>query len=146
MAVSERAIGSALAWPTPLACLYSLAMETGIGIRDYWHQDSSIAAIVDGKVIALSCGLADDGLRADVLAMALEVATVMIDRPGGRRGAVYAPGGFVVITCNRVPVPATGVGKFATFMARKAGRDTASAAFEYYIPDFECYTPRRRRR
>jgi hypothetical protein len=27
MAVSERAIGSALAWPTPLACLYSLAME-----------------------------------------------------------------------------------------------------------------------
>jgi hypothetical protein len=77
-----------------------------------------------------------------VLAMALEVAIVMANRPG-----VLCPvGGFVVITRHRVPAPATGVGKFATFMARKVGRDTASAAFEYYIPDFECYTPRRRRR
>ena len=46
MSISERAIGSALGWPTPLACLYSLAMETGIGIRDYWHEDTGIAAIV----------------------------------------------------------------------------------------------------
>ena len=151
MTVTENATGGAAGGPTPLAFLYSVAMETGIGVRDYpaadLHEDGDTAAIViKGKVIALSSALADDGLRADVLAMALEVATVMIDRPGGRRGAVYAPGGFVVITCNRVPVPAAGVGKFANFMARKAGRDTASAAFEYYIPDFECYTPRRRRR
>jgi hypothetical protein len=151
MTVTENANGGAAGWPTPLAFLYSVAMETGIGVRDYpaadLHEDGDTAAIViKGKVIALSSALADDGLRADVLAMALEVATVMIDRPGGRRGAVYAPGGFVVITCNRVPVPAAGVGKFATFMARKSGRDTASAAFEYYIPDFECYAPRRGRR
>jgi hypothetical protein len=132
MAVSERAIGSALAWPTPLACLYSLAMETGIGIRDYWHEDSGIAAIVDGKVIALSCGLADDGLRADVLAMALEVAIAMTNRPG----TICAPRGFAVITPHRVPAPAAGAGKFATLVARACGRDTASAAFEYYVPRF----------
>ena len=133
MAVSERAIGNALAWPTPLACLYSLAMETGIGIRDYWHEDSSVAAIVDdGKVIALSCGLADDGLRADVLAMALEVAIAMTNRPG----TICAPRGFAVITPHRVPAPAAGAGKFATLVARACGRDTASAAFEYYVPGF----------
>jgi hypothetical protein len=131
MAVSERAIGSALGWPTPLACLYSIAMETGIGVRDYPDNDGDTAAIVaDGKVIALSSCLEDDGLRADVLAMALEVAIVMNNRPG----TICDPGGFVVITRNRVPAPAAGLGKFATLMARTCGRDTDSAAFEYYVP------------
>jgi hypothetical protein len=132
MAVSERAIGSALGWPTPLACLYSIAMETGIGVRDYPDNDGDTAAIVaDGKVIALSSCLEDDGLRADVLAMALEVAIVMSNRPG----TICDPGGFVVITRNRVPAPAAGLGKFATLMARTCGRDTDSAAFEYYVPE-----------
>ena len=133
MAVSERAIGNALGWPTPLACLYSIAMETGIRVRDYPRDDGDTAAIVaDGKVIAMSAGLADDGLRADVLAMALEVAIVLANRPG-----VLCPvGGFVVITRNRVPAPATGVGKFATLMARTCGRDITSAAFEFYVPTF----------
>jgi hypothetical protein len=130
MAVSERAIGSALGWPTPLACLYSLAMETGVGVRDYSRDDDTAAVIADGKVIALNSGLADDGLRADVLAMALEVAIVMTNRPG----AICPPGGFVVITRKRVPAPAAGLGKFATLMARTCGRDTDSAAFEYYVP------------
>jgi hypothetical protein len=108
-------------------------METGIGIRDYPHDDAGTAAIVaDGKVIVLNSDLADDGLRADVLAMALEVAIVMTNRPG----AICAPGGSVVITHNRVPAPAAGIGKFATLMARTCGRDTASAAFEYYISAF----------
>ena len=95
MAVSERAIGNALGWPTPLACLYSIAMETGIRVRDYPRDDGDTAAIVaDGKVTAMSAGLTDDGLRADVLAMALEVAIVMANRPG-----VLCPvGGFIVIT------------------------------------------------
>src|SRR5512132_4629943 len=105
MPVSESAIASVLGWPPPLACLYSLAMETGIGISDHPHGDAGTAAIVadgaDGKVIPLDSGLADDGLRADVLAMALEVAIVMTNRPG----AVCPPGGSVVITGNRVPVP-----------------------------------------
>jgi hypothetical protein len=132
MAVSERAIGNALGWPTPLACLYSIAMETGIGVRDYPGDDGDTAAIVaDGKVIALNSGLADDGLRADVLAMALEVAIVMNNRPG----TICDLGGFVVITRNRVPAPAAGLGKFATLMARTCGRDTDSAAFEYYVPE-----------
>jgi len=65
-----------------------------------------------------------------VLAMALEVAIVMANRPG-----VLCPvGGFIVITRNRVPAPASGVGKFATLMARTCGRDTTSAAFEFYVP------------
>jgi hypothetical protein len=64
--------------------------------------------------------------------MALEVAIVMANRPG-----VLCPvGGFVVITQQRVPAPVTGVGKFATLMARTCGRDTTSAAFEYYAPKF----------
>jgi hypothetical protein len=62
--------------------------------------------------------------------MALEVAIVMANRPG----TVCAPGGSVVITWNRVPPPAAGLGRFATLMARTCGRDTESAAFEYYIP------------
>ena len=131
MSVSERAPGNALGWPTPLACLYSLAMETGIRVRDYPHDDPGPAAIVaDGKGIGLSADLADDGLRADVLAMALEVAIVMANRPG----TVCAPGGSVVITRNRVPPPAAGLGKFATLMARTCGRDPESAAIENYIP------------
>jgi hypothetical protein len=90
MSVSERAPGNALGWPTPLACLYSLAMETGIRVRDYPHDDPGPAAVVaDGKGIGLSADLADDGLRADVLAMALEVAIVMANRPG----TVCAPAG-----------------------------------------------------
>jgi hypothetical protein len=80
----------------------------------------------------MSAGLTDDGLRADVLAMALEVAIVMANRPG-----VLCPvGGFIVITHHRIPAPATGVGKFATLMARTCGRDTTSAAFEFYVPTF----------
>ena len=132
MAVSERAIGNALGWPTPLACLYSIAMETGIGVRDHPNDDGDTAAIVaDGKIIALNSCLEDDGLRADVLAMALEVAIVMANRPG-----VLCPvGGFVVITRNRVPAPPAGLGKFATLMARTCGRGTDSAAFEYYVPE-----------
>src|SRR5262249_7040707 len=136
---------SAPGWLTPLAFLYSAAMQTGIGLRDYpgdLHADGTAAIVTDGKAIALNSALADDGLRADVLAMALEVATVMTDRPSSRPGAIYAPGGFVVITGNRVPVPAEGVGKFATFMARKSGRDTTSAAFEYHISEFEFHIPK----
>jgi hypothetical protein len=130
MSVSERAAGNALGWPTPLACLYSLAMGTGIRVRDYPHDDGGAAIVADSKGIGISPDLADDGLRADVLAMALEVAIVMANRPG----TVCAPGESVVITRNRVPPPAVGLGKFATLIARTCGRDTESAAFHYYIP------------
>jgi len=132
MAVSERAIGNALGWPTPLACLYSIAMETGIGVRDHPNDDGDTAAIVaDGKIIALNSCLEDDGLRADVLAMALEVAIVMNNRPG----TICDPGGFVVITRNRVPARPAGLAEAAKLMARTCGRGTDSAAFEYYVPE-----------
>ena|SRR5215471_14994494 len=141
MTVASGACGP-ICWPTPLAFLYSVAMETGIRVCDYPGGDGDIAAIVaGGTLIALNSDLTDDGLHADVLAMALEVATVMTDRPDDRPGTVYAPGGFVAITGTRVPPPAAGVGRFATLMARKFGRDTASAAFEYHIPREEYHTP-----
>src|SRR5215470_294912 len=145
MTVASGACGP-ICWPTPLAFLYSVAMETGIRICDYPGGDprvgGDIAAIVaGGTLIALNSDLTDDGLHADVLAMAREVATVMTDRPDDRPGTVYAPGGFVAITGTRVPPPAAGVGRFATLMARKFGRDTASAAFEYRILRVEYHTP-----
>ena len=56
MAVSERAIGNALAWPTPLACLYSLAMETEIGIRDCWHEDIAAMASPAPALLISSTG------------------------------------------------------------------------------------------
>jgi hypothetical protein len=98
MTVAEGGSGGLPGWPTPLAFLYGVAMEAGLTVYDYRGgeapNDSDTAAIVaDGNLIALNGALADDGLRADVLAMALEVATVMTDRPGGRRGAIYAPTG-----------------------------------------------------
>src|SRR5215467_1867770 len=141
MIVTGGACGP-ICWPTPLAFLYSVAMETGIRVCDYPGGDGDIAAIVvGGTLIALNSDLTDDGLHADVLAMALEAATVMPDRPDDRPGTVYAPGGFVAITGTRVPPPAAGVGRFATLMAPKFGRDTASPAFEYRIPRVQYHSP-----
>jgi hypothetical protein len=97
--------------------------------------------VVCGATIALNPALEDDDLRADVLAMALEIAAVMTSRATGEPGEVYAPGGFVVITRNRIPAPETGPGAFATLVARRCGRDTVSAAFEYYVPAFEFCAP-----
>ena len=146
MTVAEGGSGGVPGWPTPLAFLYGVAMEAGLTVYDYPggdapHDSDTAAIVADGNLIALNGALADDGLRADVLAMALEVATVMTDRPGGRRGAIYAPDGFVVITAHRVRLPIAGTGRFATVMARQAGADTASAAFQYYVPEFECTVP-----
>jgi hypothetical protein len=49
MTVTEGASGGVLGWPTPLAFLYGVAMETGIGVRDYPggepHEDGDTAAV-----------------------------------------------------------------------------------------------------
>jgi len=80
--------------------------------------------------------LDDDERRADVLAMALSVASGMHHRDSGHPGDITAPDGLVVITLDRlIPEPATGPGRIATQIARQCGRDTASAAFEYYVPE-----------
>jgi hypothetical protein len=97
--------------------------------------DESLAAIVSlGEYIALGPGLDDDDLRADVLAMALIVAAVMGDSDVGHPCAIVAPAGVVLISRRRVPQPAHGPGNLATLLARKCGRDIASAAFEYAAP------------
>jgi hypothetical protein len=73
--------------------------------------------------------------------MALEIAALMTNRETGDPGEVYAPGGFVLITRNRIPPPEAGPGSFATEVARRCGRDTDSAAFEFSVPRFEFYPP-----
>jgi hypothetical protein len=114
-------------------------MRLGITVLDgaseagRWPDDSAAAIVGFGEHIALRPGL-DDGLRTDVLAMALIAAAVMGDCPTGHPCAITAPGGLVVISQIRVPQPRSGPGKLATLLARKCGRDTASAAFEYITP------------
>jgi hypothetical protein len=144
--LTEHKPGSVLSLPTPLARLYGTAMKLGIEVRDFPCEglagdDGTAAVVVCGATIALNPALEGDDLRADVLAMALEIAAVMTNRQTSDPGEVHAPGGFVLITRNRVPAPETGPGALATAVARRCGRDTASAAFEFSVPHFEFYAP-----
>jgi hypothetical protein len=139
--------GGVLGLPTPLARLYGLALETGMRVTDgcpqLWdardeENFSDAAAIVSfPDTICLNPGLDGDDLRADVLAMALSVAAMMVcDESAALPGDVVAPGGFVVITPDRVREPDNPAGRFATMVAQRCGRDTASAAFDCYLPVF----------
>jgi len=125
--------------PGPLARLHETAMRLGITVLDdaaaagRWPDDNVAAVVSFAEHIALKPGL-DDGLRTDVLAMALIVAAVMGDCPTGHPCAITAPGGLVVISQTRVPRPGSGPGMLATLLARNCGRDTASAAFDYMTP------------
>lgn len=125
--------------PGPLARLYGTAMRLGITVLDgaaavgRWPDERIAAIAVFGEHIALKHGL-DDGLRTDVLAMALIAAAVMGDCPTGHSCEITAPGGVVLISQTRVPGTGSGPGRLATLLARKCGRDTASAAFEYTTP------------
>jgi len=144
--LTEHKPGSVLSLPTPLARLYGTAMKLGLEVRDFPCEglagdDDTAAVVVCGATIALNPAIEDDDLRADVLAMALEIAAVMTNRKTTDPGEIYAPGGFVLITRNRVPAPETGPGALATAVARRCGRDTASAAFEFTVPHFEFYPP-----
>ena len=146
MDLTEHKPGSVLSLPTPLARLYGTAMKLGIEVRDFPCEglagdDDTAAVVVCGATIALNPAIEDDDLRADVLAMALEIAAVMTNRQTSDPGEVYAPGGFVLIATSRIPVPETGPGSLATAVARRCGRDTASAAFEFSVPHFEFYAP-----
>ncbi len=146
MDITEHKPGSVLSLPTPLARLYGTAMKLGIEVRDFpceglTGDDGIAAVVVCGAAIALHPAIESDDLRADVLAMALEIAAVMTNRETSDPGEVYAPGGFVLITTNRIPAPETGPGALATAVARRCGRETASAAFEFSVPHFEFYAP-----
>ena len=135
-----------LSLPTPLARLYGVALQMGMRVTDgspeLWDPEDeenfgNAAAIVASKgVICLNPSM-DDDLRSDVLAMALSVAAMMIcDETVALPGDVVAPGGFVVVTPHRIAEPAEPSGRFATMMAQRCGRNTASAAFDYYLPTF----------
>ena len=132
--------------PEPLARLYGTAARLGITVLDPaakagpWPDDRTAAIVSSGEHITLKPGL-DDGLRTDVLAMALIVAAVMGDRATDHPCAITAPGGCVLISQNRVPRPAPGPGELATLLARTCGRDTASAAFEYMTPAIDGPSP-----
>ena len=125
--------------PEPLARLYGTAVRLGVTVLYHafkaspWPDDSTAAIVSFGEHIALKPGL-DDGLRTDVLAMALIVAAVMGDCATDHPCAITAPGGCVLISQNRAPRPASGPGELATLLARTCGRDTTSAAFEYMTP------------
>ena len=146
MSLTEHKHGSVLSLPTPLARLYGAAMTLGIEVRDFpcdslSPADNTAAVVICGASIAINPALESDDLSADVLAMALEIAAIMTNCDTGDPSEVYAPGGFVVITRRRVPAPETGPGALATAVARQCGRDTASAAFEFYVPEFEFRAP-----
>jgi hypothetical protein len=121
------------------ARLHDTAARIGITLLDGsagdspWPDESAAAIVAFGEHIAMKPGL-DDGLRTDVLAMALIVAAVMGDRPIGHSCAITAPGGLVLISRTRAGQGETGPGKLATLLVRRCGRDTASAAFEYTTP------------
>jgi hypothetical protein len=126
---------------SPVARLSASASHLGITVLDSagdsraW-PDENVAAIVSfGEHIVLGPDLGDRSLRADVLAMALIVAAVMGDRETDHPCALTAPTGYVLISRIRVPSPSPGPGELATLLARKCGRDTDSAAFEYSVPD-----------
>jgi hypothetical protein len=123
----------------PYARLRHTAARLGITVLDTsswdsrWPDESTAAIVAFGEHIALKPGL-DDGLRTDVLAMALIVAAVMGDRPAGHSCAITAPDGLVLISLTRAAHGESGPGRLATLLVRKCGRDTASAAFDYTTP------------
>ena len=128
--------------PAPLARLHATAAQLGIIVLDAadddgpWLDDDTAAIIGCGECIAINPGLQDDGLRADVLAMALAI-TFMSPRKAGRARDITTAGGIVLISRTREAEPSPGPGKLAAVIARQHGRDAASAAFEYAVAVFE---------
>ena len=132
----------ALTPSTPLTRLHSTATHLGIIVLDAvdddgpWLDDDSAAIVACGELIALNPGLDDDGLRADVLAMAL--AVTWFSSPGETGNTRYH--GSKRLHPDQ-PHPGsrafTRTGKLAAVIASQHGRDTAYAAFEYTVAVFE---------
>jgi hypothetical protein len=128
---------------TPLARLYDTARQAGITVVDAVDDDGPLldddtaAFVACGVCIVLNPGLDDDGLRADVLAMALALTYAMSPSTTGHAGDITAAGSFALISRTREAEPVSALGMLAAVIAREHGRDTASAAFEYTVPVFE---------
>jgi hypothetical protein len=126
--------------PTSLAQLHDTATQLGITVVDAADDDGPLldddtaAFVACGVCIAVNPGLDDDGLRADVLAMALALTYAMSPGATGHGGEITAAGGFVLISRTREAEPVSALGLLATVIAREHGHDTASAAFEYTVP------------
>ena len=133
----------ALTPSTPLTRLHSTATHLGIIVLDAvdddgpWLDDDSAAIVACGELIALNPGLDDDGLRADVLAMALAVTWFSSPGETGNTRGITAASDFILISRTRVAEPSHGPGKLAAVIASQHGRDTAYAAFEYTVAVFE---------
>lgn len=125
---------------TPLARLHDTAMQLGIIVVDAADDDGPLldddtaGFVACGVCIALNPGLDDDGMRADVLAMALALTYTMGPGTTEHAGDITAAGGFVLISRAREAKPGSALGSLATEIAREHGRNTASAAFEYTVP------------
>ena len=132
---------------TPLARLYDTARQAGITVVDAVNDDGPLldddtaAFVACGVCIALNPGLDDDGLRADVLAMALALTYATSPSTTGHAGDITTAGGFALISRTREAEPVSALGMLAAVIAREHGRDTDSAAFEYTVPVLEL--PRR---
>jgi hypothetical protein len=135
---------------TPLARLHDTATQFGIIVVDAVDDDGPLlddgtaAFIAGGVCIALNPGL-DDGLRADVLAMALAVTYALSPGTAGHGGDITAASGFALISRTRETAPVSALGLLATVIAHEHGHDTASAAFEYTLTDSELAQPDRHR-
>jgi len=127
---------------TPLARLHDTATQLGVIVVDAVDDDGPLlgddtaAFIACGVCIALNPGL-DDGLRADVLAMALALTYALSPAPADHGGDIKAASGFVLISRIRETAPLSALGLLATVIAHEHGHDSASAAFEYTLADFE---------
>jgi hypothetical protein len=127
---------------TPLARLHDTAMQAGIIVVDAVDDDGPLldddtaAFVACGVCIALNPAL-DDGLRTDVLAMALALTYAMSPGETDHPGDITAADGFVLISRTREAEPLSALGLLATVIAHEHGCGTASAAFEYTVPVFE---------
>jgi hypothetical protein len=125
---------------TPLARLHHTATQLGIVVVDALDDggplldDDTAAFIACGVCIVLNPGL-DDGLRADVLAMALALTYAMSPATPDHGGDITAASGFVLISRTRETAPVSALGVLATVIAHEHGHDSASAAFEYTVVD-----------
>jgi hypothetical protein len=121
---------------TPLARLHDTAAQLGIIVVDAVDDDGPLldddtaAFIAGGVCIALNPEL-NDGLRGEVLAMALALTYAMSPGPADHGGDITAASGFVLISRTRETAPVSALGVLATVIAHEHGHDSASAAFEY---------------
>jgi hypothetical protein len=134
---------------TPLARLHDTATQLGIIVVDAADDggplldDDTAAFIACGVCIALNPGL-DDGLRAEVLAMALALTHALGPGSADHAGDITAAGRFALVSRTRETAPVSALGVLATVIAHEHGHDTASAAFEYTLTDSVLARPDRR--